>query len=128
MKHSIFIAGVLLVAVIFAMGCSKKQVPDWYMVTGTGVANPGVPASQAKLLAKRAAKSDGQRQLLEAAKGVNIRSETTVENFITQSDYIRSRVEGVIRSAQIMDTRFYDDGTCEIDMRIDMNQVRDIVR
>jgi hypothetical protein len=128
MKHAIIIAGILLAALIFTSGCSTRQVPDWYMVTGTGVMNEGSPASQAKLMAKRAAKTDGHRQLLEAAKGVHIHSETTVENFMTQSDYIRSRVEGVIRSAQILDTRFNEDGTCEMDMRIDMNQLRDIVR
>lgn len=128
MKPNLLISGIILTALLFTTACSTKQVPDWYTVTGTGVEDLGAPASQAKLMAKRAAKTDGQRQLLEAAKGVHIHSETTVENFMTQSDYIRSRVEGVIRSAQILDTRFNDDGTCEMDMRIDMNEIRDIVR
>ncbi|MBN1902098.1 LPP20 family lipoprotein [Candidatus Sumerlaeota bacterium] len=128
MKQALIISGLLLAALLFTTGCSRKQAPDWYVVTGTGVMNEGAPASQAKLMAKRAAKTDAQRQLLEAAKGTHISSETTVENFMTQNDYIRSRVEGVIRSAQILDTRFNDDGSCEMDMRIDMNQIREIVR
>jgi len=120
-------AGALGIFLLLITGCSLNQSPDWYTVTGTGAAQEGASTARANLMAKRAAKLDAQRQLLEAAKGVHISSETTVENFMTQNDYIRSRVEGVIRSAQILDTRHFDDGTCEMDMRIDMNQVRDIV-
>jgi len=120
-----WVVGIILLLIT---GCSMKQLPDWYNVTGTGIAPAGAKLAKSKIMAKRAAILDGRRLLLEAAKGVHISSETTVENFITKNDYIHSRVQGLIRASEILDTRHFDEGTCEVDMRIDMNQVRDIVR
>jgi len=129
MTKRIAISGIAALTVLLILsGCGAKQMPDWYTVTGSGVAQEGARRAQAKLLAKRAARLDAQRQLLEAAKGIRISSESTVENFMTQDDYIRSLVEGNIRSAKITDTRYYDDGACEVDMKIDMNKIREIVR
>jgi len=79
-------------------------------------------------MAKRGAIADAQRQLLESAKGIAIKSNTTVQDFMTRNDHIRSRVEGVIRNAEILDTRYNPDGTCEVDMRLDMNRIRDTIR
>jgi len=109
-------------------GCATTPAPDWYTVTGSGVARPTDPLPQADLMARQAARRDAQRQILEAAKGVHIKSSSTVEDFMTRDDYIRSRVEGIIRDAQIVDTRNTSEGAWEVDMRIDMNRIRDIVR
>ncbi len=124
----ILMPGLFGIMLLILAGCSLSHPPDWYNVTGTGITPEGTSPAKAKILAKRAAKLDAQRQLLEAAKGININSESTVENFMTKNDYIHSRVNGLIRTAEILDTRQFNDGTCEVDMRIDMNQVRDIVR
>jgi len=120
--------GVFLASLMFLSGCAYNVAPDWYNVTGTGVASEGMNSAQARLMAKQAALRDAQRQLLETAKGVAINSHTTVENFMTQNDYIRSRVDGIIRMSPVMDTRYNNDGTCEVDMRIDLNQIRNVVR
>ncbi len=121
--------GLLLVATLFVLsGCATLYQPDWYTVTGSGVGDDALNPGQARLMAKRAARLDAQRQILEAAKGVAISSTTTVENFMTRDDYIRSRVAGIIRDAKIMNVRYNDDGTCEVDMRIDMNQIRNLIR
>jgi len=127
MKRNLATASLGIILILIT-GCSMKQLPDWYNVTGTGIAPPEASLAQSKLKAKRAAILDGQRQLLEAAKGIHLSSETSVEDFMTKNDYIHSRVEGFIRTSEILDTRHHDDGTCEVDMRIDMNKVRDIVR
>ena len=118
---------LLLGLVMFLSGCASHLPPAWYMVTGTGMSE-GINPAQARLMAKRAAELDARRQLLEHAKGVVINSNSTVQDFMTRNDYIRSRVEGIIRDAEIVDTRYNDDGTCEVDMRIDMNQIRNTVR
>ena len=119
---------VFLASLMFLSGCAYNVAPDWYNVTGTGVAPEGMNPAQARLMAKQAAVSDARRQLLETAKGVAINSHTTVENFMTQNDYIRSRVDGIIRMSPVMDTRYNNDGTCEVDMRIDLNQIHNVVR
>lgn len=122
------LALILTGAMIILSGCSKNMPPDWYNVTGSGMASQDHAPGQARLMAKRAAEKDADRQLLEAAKGVHISSNTTVEDFMAKNDYIRSRVEGIIRGSQVIDTRYNSDGTCEVDKRIDMNQIRNLVR
>lgn len=76
-----------------------------------------IPA-QAKLMAKRGAVVDAQRNLLEITKGVRVISETTVLDMITTSDYIYSRVDGVIKNATEVGEAIEKDGYMEVTMRI----------
>jgi len=85
-------------------------------------------SGQARLMAERAAKADAYRQLLEQLKGVAISSTTTVEDFMTKSDRIRSRVMGVVRGARVTDSRFHEDGTVEVDMVLDCPDIRQVIR
>jgi hypothetical protein len=62
------------------------------------------------------------------AKGVQISSTTTVQDFMLVNDSNRARVEGIIRGAREVDTRYMPDGSVEVDMEFDMNQVRYNVR
>jgi hypothetical protein len=88
----------------------------------------GVNPAQERAKARRAAKVDAWRQLLEMAKGVQISSTTTVQDFMLVNDSNRARVEGIIRGAREVDTRYMPDGSVEVDMEFDMNQVRYNVR
>ncbi|MBF2052877.1 MAG: LPP20 family lipoprotein [Candidatus Sericytochromatia bacterium] len=86
-------------------------------VTGSGVAAKGKNAGQARLLAQRAAMSDAYRQLAEAVNGVQVMAETTVKDFVTESDTIRLSVSAVIKGArQNGPTRYLSDGTVEVDV------------
>jgi len=90
---------------------------DWQSLrvtaTGLGVAGPNaMNAAHARILAREAAKVVAQRNLLEVVKGVHIDSQTTVKNYMVQDDTIVSRVEGVIKGAQIQDYAFAPDGSC----------------
>lgn len=115
-----------VLAIIFFFSCAKP--PAWYTVTGTGMADESLNPSQRRLMARRAAMEDAWRQLLEAAKGVQIDSQTTVRDFITENDAIRSKVMGVIRGAQIIDEEALPDGSYEVKMRLDMNRIKNLVR
>ncbi len=57
---------------------------------------------QAKMMAKRAASLDAQRQLAELTKGVQISSGTSVEDFEVTKDIIATRVKGLIKGAFIL--------------------------
>jgi len=57
---------------------------------------------QAKMMAKRAASLDAQRQLAEITKGVQISSGTSVEDFEVTKDIIATRVRGLIKGAFIL--------------------------
>ena len=75
-------------------------------------------AAQARLMAERAAKVDGYRNLLEQAYGLQVTGSTTVRDFVTQSDTIRTQLDAFIRGAKVVDTRYLDDGSVESEMEI----------
>lgn len=107
-----------LEAQFVTQGADQNQI-NWTTQTirarGYGAANPNLPVSAARANAIRAAKLDALRNILEVVKGVTINSETTVENFMTQSDVIRSRVEGVAKGFTVVDgPRYMSDGSVEI--------------
>ena len=79
---------------------------------GFGRVPTGVPAnsSSAKMLARRAAISDAERNLLETIKGVAIDSETTVENFMLKNDVIRTKVSGILKGARVISEEALPDG------------------
>jgi hypothetical protein len=58
---------------------------------------------QAKMLAKRAAILDAQRQLAELTKGVQLSAGTSVEDFEVTKDIIATRVKGLIKGAFVLD-------------------------
>jgi len=133
MKRTIRMLGVLSVFVVLSAaltGCATRRTlpPDWYEVTGSGVINPNMPVAQGRLMATRAAQEDGYRQLMEAAKGLRLESGTTVENFMAKSDYINSHVEGIVRGALQEKPMTTPDGAIEVRMRMDMNNIRNLVR
>lgn len=88
-------------------------------VAGSGAPNPNAPSVVvARLGAERAALLNAYAQALETLKGVHITAETTVENFVTTSDTIRSRVEGVLRGATVVDRRYLHDTGVEVTIEV----------
>ena len=74
-----------------------------------------------KLMARRAAILDGYRQLYESIKGIRIDGRTKVKDFVTQKDIIRGEIQGFLKGTQILSTRYLPDGTCEVDMVLNVN-------
>lgn len=95
---------------------------DWtantITVTGSGALPEGKSGAQARLMAERAAVADGYRQLAEVVNGVRIDSETIVENFVTQSDVIKTNVSGLIKGARILEKKISQDGAAECVMSV----------
>lgn len=86
-------------------------------VYATGIGAPpaqAVNAAQARAMAERAAVVVAYRNLLEIVKGVRVDSETMVENFMTKSDIIRTRVDGIVKGARIVKTQYMSDGSVEV--------------
>lgn len=82
--------------------------------------------AQAKLMARRGAIVEGQRNLLEIIKGVNVTSETTVNDMITSSDFIYTRVDGVIKGAQMVGEPVEKDGFIEVKMRVPLYETNGV--
>jgi hypothetical protein len=74
--------------------------------------------SQARAMAIRGAVVVAQRNLLETIKGVHVTSETTVENMIATNDLILTRVEGVIRGAEMVGEPEEKYGMMEVTMKV----------
>ncbi len=86
-------------------------------VYATGIGAPPASAvnpGQARAMAVRAAQVVAYRNLLEIVKGVRVDSETVVENFMTKSDIIRTRVDGIVKGARIVKTQYMSDGAVEV--------------
>lgn len=86
-------------------------------VYATGIGVPPATAAnpaQSRAMAVRAAQVVAYRNLLEIVKGVRVDSETVVENFMTKSDIIRTRVDGIVKGARILKTQYMSDGAVEV--------------
>ena len=99
--------GVLLTAIILSVAAQADAAPNWNTntieVTGMGVAPPrSISPAHASMQARRAAVADAYRQLAEVVSGVNVDSETTVEQMMLTSDVVKTRVSAVIRGARIV--------------------------
>jgi hypothetical protein len=126
------LAFVVFVPVTFAWGQqSLTQVIgngeiNWgdqvIRATGSGAPNPDAPnIAAARLGAERAAKADALRNILETVKGVRIDSQTLVVNAMTQSDVIRTQVQGIVRGARLVNTRYLSDGAVEVTVEIPLS-------
>lgn len=80
---------------------------------GAPPAQPVNPV-QARAMAERAAFVVAIRNLLETVKGVRVDSETMVENYMTTSDIVRTKVDGIVRGARILKAQYMSDGSVEV--------------
>jgi hypothetical protein len=91
---------------------AKVDVPDWaaaaIRATGQGT-DPAINTPQGKLKAARAAELDAKRKLAEQVMGLQIGSQTSVKDFVTQNDDIVTRVDAVLVGSTVEKTEFAGD-------------------
>lgn len=76
---------------------------------GFGTAKPGLSAAQRRILSRRAAIVDGQRNLLEITRGVRINSVTSAGKAMQKSVEVATRVEGIIKGARPTEENYQND-------------------
>lgn len=76
-----------------------------------------ISGAQARLMARRAAISDAQRNLAEQIAGVQVDSETTVQNLQVSNDTIRTHVSALLKGAKVI-SESYEDGACHVVMAL----------
>ena len=69
----------------------------------------------------RAAIMDAQRNYLEVIKGTYLNSTTTVEGGLLTGDVIKSKVEGLVRDFQVVDTTYWEDGGVSVTLEFYMS-------
>lgn len=119
------VMAVLVFAAASVFANPMDGLMDWQdgSITVVGMGAPPANArnaAQARMMARRAAVVDGYRQLAEVVKGVNVDSESTVENFMVTSDVTRTKVNALVQGAQVISERPTQDGGYEVTMKISM--------
>lgn len=79
--------------------------------------------AQNKLLARRAGRMDAIRKLTERIKGLQITSETTVRDFVTENDEINAVTMAFIRGMREKKVTHMEDGTCQIVIEVTLREV-----
>lgn len=89
---------------------------------GIGAVDPAkIKGTNARPMCLRAATVDAYRNLLEATKGIQIDSRTTIRDFVTESDVINAAVSGFVKGAQVVGRDYLSDGTCEVTLRMSLS-------
>jgi hypothetical protein len=72
---------------------------------GEGSAKASGNKSKDKMSATRAAEVKAHRALLETIKGVHVTSTTTVQDSMMTEDIIKTKIDGIVKGAQITDKK-----------------------
>jgi hypothetical protein len=101
---------------------------DFVRAKGYGIEpkDPSMTYAEKTLMAKRAAKVDALRNLAEQVKGVRITSDSSVRDFITQSDEMRARLNTFVQGARVVSERLMPDGSYEVEVEAEMEPLRRI--
>ena len=95
-----------------------------FVVYGEGIAPQNtVSPAQAIVLAKRAAITDGYRQLGEKLYGVKINSSETVKDAMLRDSRVTAQVNALIKDATVTDATFKD-GMYSVRMEVTMSARR----
>ncbi|MFZ5516723.1 MAG: LPP20 family lipoprotein [Candidatus Zhuqueibacterota bacterium] len=103
----------------YVQSVGDNQSVNWstqtIRATGIGAPPPNLPPAAQRANAIRAAKADAWRNLIETIKGVYLNSETTVQNSMVESDFIKVKVEGTLRNfKEVEGPRYLSDGSVEV--------------
>ncbi|MEK7486360.1 MAG: LPP20 family lipoprotein, partial [Planctomycetota bacterium] len=78
---------------------------------------------QSKLMAQRAAQLDAYRNMAEMIKGLRIDSQTTVQDFVAESDTINAALDTFIKGIRIVNTSYLPDLTVEVTAEVTLEQL-----
>lgn len=122
-----FLISVLVIALLLISGettltYDAEGEVDWergvIVVEGFGVPPEDVTRGQGRLLAQRAAKADAYRNAVEFIEGVQVDSETIVQDYAVESDDIKTRVEGLVRGGEFISIEYGPDDICEVRLEV----------
>jgi hypothetical protein len=90
---------------------------------GTG-APPAGSGAGANPMARRAARLDAARNLLELIQGINVDSNSTVKNMMVESDVVNITVSGVLKSIrEVGQPKYFSDRTIQVKIAASLREV-----
>lgn len=93
---------------------------------GTGLPPAGMSGTRGKVLARRAALVDAQRQLAEIVDGIQLDAETTVRDLVVESDVVHTKVEAIVKGARVISEEYTEDGACLLKMAVPLYGVSSV--
>ena len=106
-------------AVVYAAEANQEaNLADWMkdknsVVRAKGI---GLPSNGSAVMARVAAMMDAQRNLLGVVKGMQINSETVMEQLMVTSDTVTRTISGVLQGAQVVSEGENPDGSYYVEM------------
>ena len=110
------------VAIVEAMTQSLNKWPPAISAKGNAaIDTANENKAQAKLMAFRGAELDARRKLSEQIEGLKLTSSTSVKDFVTQHDEIRSHMISFQTGAHVVEgsQKVMEDGSVEVTVEID---------
>ena len=90
------------------------------LATGVAAIPPQVPhPTQARVIALRRAKMDALRNLAESVSNVRVTSQSSVKNFLFESDVVRTEIDVVIQGAKVVNEEHTGD---EVNVTVMLSQ------
>lgn len=103
---------------------TASSAPQWATQTIRATGNAAITAAndaQARLMAKRGAELDARRKLAERLSGLQITSNTSVQDFVAQNDQIGTSMLTFQQGARVVDNSFkVVDGAAQVDVEIEL--------
>lgn len=98
----------------------KTKIINWYKGSDSDIIADGIGRSGGKgmAMARMAAVMDAQRNLLGIIKGVQIDSDTLMQDLIIESDTVKRNISGLLRGAQIIEEGERDNDEYYVKMRV----------
>ena len=95
-------------------------IVNWEKGSEADVVAEGIGKSGGKgmTMARMAAKLDAQRNLLGMIKGVQIDSETVMQDLIVSNDTVNGRINGILQGAEIVEERELNNDEYYVKMRV----------
>lgn len=85
------------------------------------------PEMAGPLRALRAAELDAYKQLSKIVVGFELASNTSVRDYVLESDSIRARMMAAVYGAELVDYRWDQEGDAYVTMRLNLGDVQDVL-
>lgn len=119
----ILVSGGVIAAEDALLNSNQKAETDWEKAVvrakGYGVAGDQIQnEARARILAREAAKTMAQRNLLEQIEGVNLNSTQKISGAQVESDVIKKRISGTLRGARVVEEKEVSQGSYMVVMEV----------
>ena len=99
----------------------EKSKPRIFRARGIGVpSSKHTNPTLAKTMAARAAQADAMRNLVVEIEGAKVNAETTVKDYMTESDSVNIYVNSYLRGARVINKTEMPDGAVEVEMEVEV--------